>query len=202
MVKTKHRVTSLVLAVLLAFSMLFIGTTYASAVDTGVIESGSASVIYLKLNSSWGQDSPRFAAYFFGNGAEAWASMTAVSGETDTYSAAVPTSGQWTHVIFVRMNPTTTENNWNNKYNQSGDIALESGKNFLTLDEGWDNMLGTWSVYQGSQPITPTPTPGGASSTIYLKLNSNWGQDSPRFAAYFFGNGAEAWSSMTAVSGE
>ncbi|MGN1112659.1 MAG: starch-binding protein, partial [Acutalibacteraceae bacterium] len=118
---------------------------------------GDTSKIYLKLNSNWGNSSPRFAAYFFiDSSTNKWADMTAVSGETDIYSAIVPSGAEWTKVIFCRMNPATTENAWSNKWNQSADITLDSSKNLYTLADGWDNISGTWSTYQGTEPTDPT----------------------------------------------
>ncbi len=186
MVKSKQRVISVVLAVLIAFSALFAGTASAFAVDTTNTDSGATvqivpselpSKIYMKLNSDWGKDSPRFSAYFFvDDNTNTWVDMTEVSGETDMYSCTVPSGGNWTHVIFCRMNPATSENNWNNKWNQTADIPLDSSKNLCTLNGGWDNISGTWSTYAGEEeptdpttaptaPTTPTQAPTTPTST-------------------------------------
>ena len=175
MVKSKQRAISIVLAVLIAFSTLFAGTASAFAVDTTDVDSGAAvqivpselpSRIYMKLNSDWGIDNPRFAAYFFVDGnTNTWVDMTAVSGETDMYSCAVPSGGNWTHVIFCRMNPDTSDNNWNNKWNQTADIPLDSNNNLCTLNGGWDSISGTWSTYAGEEEVTdPTTAPTNPTS--------------------------------------
>ena len=44
--------------------------------------------------------------------------------------------------------------------------------------------------------VAPTQVHAAASSTLFLKPNSEWLVDGARFAAYFFGNG-EKWVSMT-----
>ena len=68
--------------------------------------------LYLTPNSNWLQHgdgkAPRFAIYVYGSG-DAWASMTAVEGESNLYKAVVP-KGNWTNVIFCRMNGGTTSN--------------------------------------------------------------------------------------------
>jgi hypothetical protein len=48
------------------------------------------------------------------------------------------------------MNPGTTANNWNNKWNQTSDLkAPTDGKNLYTVKENtWDKGGGTWSVKQ------------------------------------------------------
>ena len=100
--------------------------------------------LYFKPNSNWTSANARFTAYFFGNG-EAWISMTSVS--DGVYEAEIPDG--YTSVIFCRMNPSTTENNWDNKWNQTNDLTIPTdGSDFYILDEGgWDNGSGVWSTY-------------------------------------------------------
>lgn len=106
----------------------------------------SNTVLYLKPNANWKVDGARFAAYFFGAG-ETWESMTLVEGETDIYAVTAPAG--YPNVIFCRMNPGTTDNNWNNKWNQTADLKVPTdGTNLYTVKEGtWDNGGGTWGVY-------------------------------------------------------
>ena len=103
--------------------------------------------LYLTPNSNWKTDNARFAAYFFGNG-EKWVSMTKVANETDLYEVTVPAG--YSKVIFCRMNPSASANNWNNKWNQTGDLTIPTdGKNHCTIKAGqWDcgsNL--TWSIW-------------------------------------------------------
>ena len=103
--------------------------------------------LYLTPNSNWKTDNARFAAYFFGNG-EKWVSMTKVANETDLYEVTVPAG--FSKVIFCRMNPSASANNWSNKWNQTGDLTIPTdGKNHCTIKAGqWDcgtNL--TWSIW-------------------------------------------------------
>lgn len=85
----------------------------ALAVNAAKIPSGTK--LYLTPNTNWKTDNARYAAYFFGDG-EAWGGMTAVSGEKDLYEVTTPGTGKnFTNVIFCRMNPSASANNWNNK---------------------------------------------------------------------------------------
>ena len=103
--------------------------------------------LYLTPNANWKQGNARFAAYFFGSG-DKWVSMT----DTDKdgiYEVNIPEGYDYgCNVIFCRMNPGTTANNWNNKWNQTADLkAPTDGKNLYTVKEGtWDKGGGTWSV--------------------------------------------------------
>ena len=105
-------------------------------------------VVYLKPNSNWTQSNARFAAYFWGGTTgEKWVSMTAVG--DGTYQANLPEGYDYgCNIIFCRMNPSTTANNWNNKWNQTADLTTPTdGKNLYTVKDGtWDKGGGTWSV--------------------------------------------------------
>lgn len=100
--------------------------------------------LYLKPNSNWKIDNARFAAYFFGNG-EKWVSMTD-SDKDGIYE--VEKQAGYPKVIFCRMNPSSSANNWNNKWNQTGDLTIPTdGKNLFTLPNGaWDGSTSSWSV--------------------------------------------------------
>ena len=112
------RFLSLALTLLMVFSMMPQITLGASAANlTG------GTKLYLTPNDNWKKDNARFAIYVFGGG-DAWVNMTKVVGETDLYEVTVP-NGNWTNVIFCRMNPSTTANNWDNKWNQTADLTWE-----------------------------------------------------------------------------
>lgn len=106
------------------------------------------NVLYLKPNSNWKIDNARFAAYFFHTGGgDAWVSMSDSDGD-GIYEGNIPTGYTFgENVIFCRMNPNTTSNNWNNKWNQTADLVIPTnGDNLYTVAEGaWDKGSGTWS---------------------------------------------------------
>ena len=104
------------------------------------------SKLYLKPNANWLEADARFAAYYFGgnNTNGVWESMTDSDGD-GIYEVPVPSTFE--SVIFCRMNPATSENNWDNKWNQTADLALPTdGTDVYTITAGtWDNGGGTWS---------------------------------------------------------
>lgn len=96
---------------------------------------------------------------------------------TPKYMVAVPAGFE--NVIFCRMNPGAAANNWDNKWNQTGDLKVVDG-DWYTINEGsWD--AGTWSTFELAE-----------DGYLYFTPNANWETDNARFAAYFFGNG-EKW---------
>ena len=108
--------------------------------------------LYLTPNSNWKSSNARFAAYFFNGSGNAWASMTKVAGQTDLYEVAAP-SGTWDKVIFCRMNPSASANNWNNKWNQTADLIYDGNNNHYKINSGsWDK--GTWSKYVATVTVT------------------------------------------------
>ena len=149
------------------FALLFV-TLSAMAVD---IPAGT--VLYLKPNSNWKQSNARFAAYFFGNG-EAWVSMTDSDGD-GIYSCTSPNKS-YKNVIFCRMNPSESANNWNTKWNQTSDLTYDGTKNCYTIKEGtWDKGGGTWSV--------------AGTSIMYFAKQENWTKDKVNFM-----QGHDSWS--------
>ena len=143
--------------------------TAARIFEEGVTWYNSDNEIFFKPNNNWKSDGARFAAWFNG---DKWKDLNK---NGDVYSCEIPSSA--TEVIFCRMDPKNATNNWSNKWNQTGHLALTTN-NLYTLKEGeWGNKL-------------------------YLKPNSNWlqkdgNQKDPRFAAYFFNSNSDyAWVSM------
>ncbi len=90
----------------------------------------SENILYLKPEGSWKQNNERYSAYFFGNGTT-WESMTD-SDSDGIYEVVVPDG--YPNVIFVRMNGSTTGNDWNNKWDQTADLTIPTdGNNLYTM---------------------------------------------------------------------
>lgn len=137
---------------------------------TVTILEGVPTTLYFIPNTEWKQtgDAARFAAYLYGDtGASIWADMTLIDAEAGVYSFLVDRH-LYDYVIFTRMNPATTENSWENRWNQSADITIPKDMNCATMDEGyWDEATVVWSVY-GEVPddILPTYTVAGSSGLL------------------------------------
>lgn len=131
-----------------------IDRVYIEAVDV-------LTTISLSVNENWKQvgdgHAPRFALYAFGGSAgEEWFDLTR-KGATDIYKLDNFNIGTHTTVIFCRMNgnDTNLENNWSNKYNQTGNLVInsdETGPINVTLmkyklgDSQWDGNYGSWQA--------------------------------------------------------
>ena len=126
-------------------ALLVLMTILVSLVAVAIPASAAApEKLYLTPNSNWKVDNARFAAYFFGNG-EKWVSMT-YNADLGVYEVDVPAG--YPSVIFCRMNPNASANNWNNKWNQTADLTVPTnGTNHYTVKEStWDKGGGTWGT--------------------------------------------------------
>ncbi len=102
--------------------------------------------IYLQPNANWMVDGARFAAYFWFEAGDAWVSMTA-SATAGIYECEVPAGAAG--MLFCRMNPGTTENTWDNKWNQTADLTVPTDGNVLYIvpADAWDNSDNTnWTT--------------------------------------------------------
>jgi len=141
-----------VITMVLAVVAIVVPANRTTKVEAANITGGTT--LYLKPGSNWKQANARFAAYFFGDG-ETWVSMTLASGETDIYEVTAPAGKNFTNVIFCRMNPSTTSNNWNNGtlWNQTNDLTWDGVKNLYTVaDDAWSKGSGSWGTYTPSVP--------------------------------------------------
>lgn len=120
--------------------------------------------VYLTVDPQWKSDGARFAAYFWGGSGEKWESMTAVPGQANMYTCAIPTGR--TSVIFCRMNGGSSDNNWNNKWNQTVDLTL--GRHMFTITEPWKDggATGSWSDFKAGT-YTSTLGISGTGAKVY-----------------------------------
>ena len=119
------------------------------------------TTIFLTPNSNWKSDGARFAAYTWDIG-NTWFDMTDPDGD-GVYACVIPAGVE--NIIFCRMNPGTSENNWNNKWNQTGDLKYDGKNNHYTINEGqWDSGTnGVWSLIETGECIH---SPSGEGSVI------------------------------------
>ena len=144
----------------------------AIGVNTFAVDNTSDGItLYLKPNSNWTQSNARFAVYTW-DGGDQWFNMT--SAGDGYYTVTIPAG--ISNIIFCRMNPSTTANNWNNKWNQTADLKVQTnGNNCYTVKAGtWDKGGGTWSKFTcahtnvaGSEVVLSAPTCTESGLTQY-----------------------------------
>ena len=100
------------------------------------------TTVYLVPNSNWVQGDARFAVYLWNDAGNVWFDMVDSDGD-GIYECEIPAG--YVNIIFCRMNPATTENIWNNKWDQTVDLTI-SGNCFTVNDGDWNQANGTWST--------------------------------------------------------
>lgn len=128
----------------------YIDTEYYKVVyNNGIYTVVERKFIYLKADH-WLSDNARLVAYIWTDNISAqWHDMKAV-GDTKIYRFELPDNFDYgCKIIFCRMNPSSTANNWDNRWNQTADLQTPTnGNNMLTIpSNGWDGAKGTWSKY-------------------------------------------------------
>lgn len=114
--------------------------------------SPTTQTVYLRPTNLWNADNARFAAYYFDDSNNAWVDMTRTSDCEEVYVAQIPAN--YPNIIFCRMKPTPMENNWDNRWNQTGNLSVEDGK-IYTITGGSENAYtGTWGTYVQSYSVS------------------------------------------------
>lgn len=135
---------------------LFLGegsTSYTTIKSVTVTTpSPSTQTVYLRPTNLWNADNARFAVYYWDASNTGWADMTPTSDCEKVYVAQIPAN--YPNIIFCRMNPGATGNNWDNKWNQTGDLSVEDGKVYTITGGSLDNYTGTWGTYVQSYSVS------------------------------------------------
>ena len=105
--------------------------------------------LYLKPNTNWLSDQARFVAYFFDpiNPSQTEANVWVDMNEEENNYYSVDRRLDYKKVIFCRMNPNTSENNWNNKWNQTPDLDIAYDNCYNVPENTWDKGSGYWNMY-------------------------------------------------------
>ena len=123
--------------------------------------------VFFVPNSEWlAKDAQskdcKFAMYYFDNTYNGWSAFMEDPDGDGIYEAWIPNDHDYTSVIFVRFpNSKGSTGNWDDKYNQTGNLTLPSDKNVFTITSGsGDAYTGSWSLYD-------------KKGTFHISANSN-----------------------------
>lgn len=137
----------------------------------------------LQPSSEWKEANARFAAYYYGNG-DKWLDMT--DDNNDGIYEVYQLEG-YTSVVFCRMNPETTENNWNDgtKWSQTQDMTIISNETCHIA--GWNT--GVWASEYNTD-------------TVYLNCNINgdWKGKNHYAVWTWTGSNAGTWKNMSTTT--
>ena len=138
------RKLSKILVLVLALVMLV--ATFA--ISASAVKTTAPTMLYLTPNNNWKTDNARYAIYTW-DGGDKWFDMKDTDGD-GIYECEIPAGIE--NIIFCRMNPGTTANGWNNKWNQTSDLKYNGSNNHYIVSEGaWDKGAGTWTTFVPAQ---------------------------------------------------
>lgn len=126
-------------------------TTVIKANTTVYAKFEQKRVLYLQLNSAWKASNARYAAYVWTSGKEQWFDLS--QEDSDVYRVELTAEAtSWSNIIFVKMKPNTTGNNWNNKDAQTEDLKIQpQSANTdcfkITGNQSEGKAIGTWVKY-------------------------------------------------------
>lgn len=139
---------------------------------TANFEAQPATTVYLKTTANWKSVNARFAIYYWGaNGQYGWVDMTEVDCNRDYFKGEIPYG--CTGFNFVRMNPNTLENNWDNDWNKTGDLNIPNNNQncFTITNDHWGEQnptaTGTWTAFNPTVNLTLKSSSNGTYKISY-----------------------------------
>lgn len=174
---------------LLTLTCLIAGFSQANAIK-----------VYLKPNSNWTKDNARFAVYCFNSTSNLWVSMTSTSlGDESGYYVSEVNNSTYSTIIFCRMDPSTTENNWNNKWNQSADITMPTTDALYDMSSITD--WNSWNVTPTAVNVAPSTPVFSLESGSYDTNQSVTISSTAGATIYYTTDGTDPTTSSTVYSG-
>ncbi len=97
---------------------------------------------YLQPND-WNSDSPRYGAHIWVTDKSGiWVNATKV--KDNFYEVEVPTNGNYTNIIWCRMDPSNSTNGWGAVWNQTGDLTLQHKCYCIQSKDAWNKPTGNY----------------------------------------------------------
>ena len=185
--KISARLLSVVLAVMMLFSLVTVGFT-ASAAKVEVAETGATipagTYLYLKPNSNWIKDGAWFAMYLWEPNDATWVKMEKVADSSTTVYRGLVPEGSRGKVIFCRMNPSKTALDWGSKWDQSVNLTYDGKNNCWAPASGqWNDATGSWSTYADLTLLTAPEAPAAPTVTVSGALGGDGSEAAPYLVA-------------------
>lgn len=108
-------------------------------------------VLYLQLNDAWKAPNARYAAYVWTSGKEQWFDLSQEDG--DVYRVELTAeAASWSNIIFAKMKPDTTKNEWGNHDAQTENLKIQPQSAntdcfMITGNQSEGKATGTWVKY-------------------------------------------------------
>lgn len=147
-----------------------VSISYQKGNATKVEAAGASGSLIVKFasNHNWFQGGAKICAYITDDTNNYWTSLQTSSTSTLLYKFDYSVSFTPTKLIWVRMNPAATSGNWDQKWNQTGDLGW---KEATYINNGWDNPgTSQWTV---SAQVRSSLVPSFGTKTTLSKIGIN-----------------------------
>lgn len=140
-------------------------TTTDPSVSTRTFDGSEIMYFNLGAVDFWLSDNAKHAAYFFNICGGVWTSFLTQE-DGNIYKSAVPT-GNWSHVVLVRLKNDCSSPNWDDKWNQTRDIPIDASKNYISSFSN-NSATATWGTYTPPSCTLPSSVLASGGTTLYL----------------------------------
>ena len=175
-------------------------------------------------NFNWSKDGAKLFLYIWKdtNGQPSnqdWISLAKENG--NLYSGAVPSARDYNRCIVVRKSSTGTAGNWNDKWNQTGDITIPDAADRNSLDKFWDGGDGSeWQTYTPTtdkiaayvsdmsaqtETIVVCPSAMGGPFSLRVKLNQDktaYDYNNVQCHGWYKSANGTSWASVDGYAGK
>ena len=173
---------------------------------------------------NWSTDNAKLFLYIWkeNNGQQSnqdWVTLTKENG--NIFSGLIPAARDYNRCIVVRKNSSGTAGNWDNKWNQTGDITIPDAADRNCLDKFWDGGGGSeWQTYTPStekiatyasamsgktETIVVCPSALGGPFSLRVKLNADrtaYDYENVACHGWFKSTNGTSWTSVDGYAGK
>lgn len=148
------------------------GLGLADKKEVKPVEAASAGSLIVKLGNvgKWSQSNAKLAAYLTDDSSNYWSTLQTISSDKVLYKIDYSISFTPKKLIFVRMNPAATSGNWEQKWNQTGDL---SWKEATYLQDEWDPTTAQCSQWTVSAMVRSSEVEGFGTKTTLSNIGIN-----------------------------
>ena len=141
-------------------------------VEPVVADSEPTGYLLAKLGniSKWSQSSAKLCAFLTDDTSSYWTSLQTMSSNKNQYVFSYTINFTPTKLIWVRMNSAASSGNWDQKWNQTGDLSVREA---TYLQDQWDPSASQVSQWTVSAQVRSNTVESFGTKTTLSKLTLN-----------------------------
>lgn len=121
-----------------------VGAHQSKPVEVKADSVSGSLIVKFESGHNWFTDGAKICAYLTDDSSNSWTSLQTTSSDTLLYKFDYSVNFTPTKLIWVRMNPAASSGNWDQKWNQTGDLGFVEA---TYIANGWDSpSCNQWTV--------------------------------------------------------